>query len=105
MFTWVLDLVISFILLGLVEVLIKPAAAYWVRRKLIRWTPLVLVYVDQVFPDLMAGNSSEDLEKLVRAKFSELTGTDWSDTDLDYFWKLYDPRVTLKKLHKFNLIN
>lgn len=98
MIDWAFSLVTSFVLLGLVEAVIKPAAAYWVRQKITRWTPVVLAYVDKVFPDLVTGRSPEDLDQLVRTKFSELTGDDWSTTNLDYFWRLYDPRVTLHKL-------
>lgn len=39
MIDWAFSLVTSFVLLGLVEAVIKPAAAYWVRQKIIRWTP------------------------------------------------------------------
>ena len=66
---------------------------------------MVLAYVDKVFPDLVTGRSSKDLEQLVRVKFSELTGDDWSTADLNYFWKLYDPRVTLQKLDNSDLAN
>jgi hypothetical protein len=98
MINWAFSLVISFILLGLVEAVIKPAATYWVRRKIIRWTPVVLSYVDLILPDFLLNSGPEDLDKLVRAKFSELTGNDWSNVNLDYFWQTYDPRVTLSKL-------
>ena len=91
------DLIVSFILLGFIEAVVKPAATYWVRRKLIKWSPFVLSYVDNIFPTLILNDSSKDLDKLVRTKFSELTGEDWSAVNLDYFWSLYDPRITLKK--------
>lgn len=105
MINWGFNLVVSFGLLGLIEAVIKPAATYWVRRKIIRWTPVALAYVDKMFPDLVVGRSSEDLDQLVRVKFSELTGEDWSTADLNYFWKLYDPRVTLHKLANSDLVN
>ena len=105
MINWGFSLVVSFVLLGLVEALIKPAATYLVRQKLIRWTPVVLYYVDQVFPELITSCSFEDLDQIVRMKFSELTGEDWSDTNLDYFWEMYDPRVTLAKLNNSKITN
>lgn len=105
MINWAFSLFISFILLGLVEAVIKPAATYWVRRKIIRWTPVVLSYVDLVLPDFLLSSGPEDLDQLVRTKFSELTGSDWSTANLDYFWQTYDPRVTLSKLNSRDLTN
>lgn len=102
MANWILNLCISFTLLGIVEAVVKPAATYWVRKNIIKWAPLVFSYVDSIFPFLILHKNSEDLEKLVRAKFSELTGEDWSKVNLDYFWELYDPRITLRNLNDTN---
>ena len=64
---------------------------------------MVLSYVDLVLPDFLLSSGPEDLDQLVRAKFSELTGSDWSNVNLDYFWQMYDPRVTLSKLDSRDL--
>jgi hypothetical protein len=92
-------IVFSFIFLGFFESVIKPTATYFVKRKIVYWTPLVLSYVDDLLPSVFNFKDSVDLDKLVRDKFSELTGEDWSKVNIDYFWRIYDPRVTLSKLN------
>jgi hypothetical protein len=99
MINWSLDLFVSFILLGLTEALVKPAATYWARKNIIKWTPVALSYVDQILPDFVLSEATVDLDRLVRDKLSAVTGEDWSNKNIDYFWHVYDPRVTLSKLN------
>lgn len=98
MFKFTLDIVLSILFLGIFETLIKPISINFTKRSIIKWTPLVLQEFDKVFPTLINSTNSVDLDKLVRDKFSELTGEDWSKINIDYFWQVYDLRVTLSKL-------
>jgi hypothetical protein len=102
MFSFILDLFWSFLLLGLLEAVIKPIAKYWVQRKIILLSPAVLAYLDDVFPFLLKDTTPVNLEAIVRSKFSELTREDWSDVNIDYFWEVYDPRVTVAKFKSLN---
>ena len=92
------DIVFSFIFLGIIEAVVKPIAIQFTKKSIIKLSPLVLHKLDLAFPSLLKTNDSNNLELFVRNTFSELSGEDWSDVDIDYFWKLYDPRVTFKKL-------
>lgn len=96
---YLFDILLSVLFLGVFEAVIKPAVSYFTKKTLIKFTPLVLSYVDDVIPVLFRANSYTDLDKLVRNKFSELTGEDWSTINIDYFWRLYDLRVTLSKFN------
>lgn len=94
----VTDFILFIIALGIVEAVLKPAAIHWTKKGLVKWTPVVLDELDRVFPSLLLAKSNQDLDFFVRAKFSELTGEDWSSVNIDYFWQTYDPRVALDKV-------
>lgn len=98
MVRFLFDILISFVVLGLYEGLIKPISVYWTKKSLLKWTPLVLKKFDDAFPDLIHTGNTEDLDKFVRTAFSELSGEDWSNVSTDYFWRIYDLRVSLSKL-------
>lgn len=87
-----LDLVYAFAVLGIVEAVIKPVAKRIVQYKILKYGPLVLKALDPVMPDMISRYSSEELELIVREKFEEITGEDWSDINLNLYWRLYDPR-------------
>jgi hypothetical protein len=104
MFNFFLGFILSFFILGFVEAVIKPAATYWTKKSLVKFTPLVLDAVDKAFPSFFQSQSTIDLDYFVRNTFSQITGEDWTQVNLDYFWKLYDPRVTLTKYTQSNII-
>jgi len=98
MIRFLIDVSISFIILGLFEAVVKPISIQLTKRSLIKFTPIVLNKLDQAFPDLIRSGNAESLDTFVRNTFSELSGEDWSNIDTDYFWRVYDLRVTLDKL-------
>jgi hypothetical protein len=102
MIRFLVDILISFIILGLFEAVIKPFSVQFTKRSLIKLTPLVLNRLDEAFPDLIRSNNAESLDTFVRDTFSELSGEDWSNIDTDSFWRTYDLRVTLDKLNSLD---
>lgn len=102
MIRFLVDILISFIVLGFFEAVIKPISIQLTKKSLIKFTPLVLGKLDQAFPDLIRSGSAESLDTFVKNTFSELSGEDWSSIDTDYFWRIYDLRVTLDKLKSPN---
>lgn len=86
------NLGISFLTLGVVEAIIKPTAKKIVQRKIIKFAPLVYKAIDPMMPYLLVRYSGPELEQIVRRKFEELTGEDWSQADIEPFWRWYDPR-------------
>jgi len=91
---WLLDLGVSFVLLGLLEALVKPLAKRWMRRRLLRYGPAALALLDRQLPQLFGQLDGSQLEAIVRHKLESLTGESWSDADLDALFALYDPRLT-----------
>jgi len=102
MIRFLVDILISFIILGLFETVIKPFSVQFTKKSLIKLTPLVLNRLDEAFPDLIRSNNAESLDTFVRDTFSELSGEDWSNVDTDSFWRTYDLRVTLYKLNSLD---
>ncbi len=67
---WLLDLAAAFLVLGLVEALVKPLARRFVQRR-----------------------SGAELEQVVRQKLEALTGESWKGEDLGPPFALFDPRA------------
>jgi hypothetical protein len=93
-----LDLTVSFVVLGLIEAVVKPIAVKWTRRRIVATAPQVLEMLDILLPDALKVMSGDDLDRFVRTAFSSLTGDDWSKENLDYFWELYDPRISADRV-------
>ncbi len=92
--TWLVDVIYAFVLLGVVEALIKPLAKRFVERKLIRALPLVFDALDPIMPELLRQYTAAELEDIVRAYLTKFTGDDWSGRNVDAFFERYDPRLT-----------
>ena len=105
MIRFLVDVLLSFIVLGFFEAVVKPISIQLTKKSLIKFTPLVLDKLDQAFPDLIRSGSAENLDTFVRNTFSELSGEDWSNVDTEYFWRVYDLRVTLSKLKSSNSLS
>lgn len=99
---FLIDTIFSFILLGIIEAVVKPTAIQLTKKSLIKFTPLVLNKLDEAFPDLIRRSDAQSLDTFVRDTFSELSGEDWSNVDTTSFWRTYDLRVTLDKLNSLD---
>jgi hypothetical protein len=88
-----LDLLIAFLLLGLMEALLKPLAKTFMQRRILQVAPLVFSQLDPYMPTLLQQCSGAELEQLVRTKLETLTGESWATDDLSLLFRLYDPRL------------
>jgi len=86
------DLLIAFLLLGLMEAVVKPIAKHFVQRRILRAAPLVFAQLDPFMPALLQQCSGAEIEQLVRTKLEAATGESWASDDLTLFFRLFDPR-------------
>lgn len=91
---FLLDVAIGFVALGMVEAVVKPIAKRFVRRKLLKYTPVLLEYLDRQMPQLLGRYSGAELEQIVNNKLEELTGETWNKAELDQVFKVFDIRIT-----------
>lgn len=88
------DAAAAFMMLGLVEAVVKPIARRYMRRKIIAYAPNVLKVLDQKLPQLLAdGATGADVEAYVRRQLEALTGESWADADVGPIFELFDPRA------------
>lgn len=94
-----LDLAFAFLVLGVVEAFIKPLAQWFVERRLRAALPRLFEILDPLMPGLIAQYTPGELEKIVRAHLTEITGDDWSSENVDGFFAAYDPRVNAARIN------
>jgi hypothetical protein len=87
-----LNLLFSFVLLGLTEALIKPLAKHFIQRELRRALPMLFAAIDPHMPDWLRNCTPPELEERVRRQLTAITGSDWSSKNIDLVFELYDPR-------------
>ena len=90
------DLLIAFVMFGLVEAVIKPIAKRWVRRRIIRAAPVILRAIDARLPELLALPTGEALEAQVRTIAEQVTGESWATDDLGPLFELFDLRRAVR---------
>lgn len=95
----VIDLFFGFLAMGLIEALIKPAAKRFMQRRLMRWAPTLLTFLDHQMPSLLQAYRGAELEQVLRTQLESLTGESWAGQSLDPLFRLYDPRITADRLH------
>jgi hypothetical protein len=93
----IVEATVFFLTLGFTEAVIKPIATRWVRRKVIKYGPVVLGLLDTQMPNLLKEHDGKQLEQIVRTKLEGLTGESWSEEELDEVFMMYDPRITADK--------
>jgi hypothetical protein len=98
--TLIFEIALALVIMGVIEGVVKPIASYQTRRQIVKWAPSVLSTLDPMMPSLIQEKSGKELDTLVRDKFTNLTGEDWHDIDVKYFWQLYDPRVSADKIEQ-----
>jgi hypothetical protein len=98
----ILDLTLAFLLLGVVEAVVKPIAKTYAKRRIVKVLPLVLDWMDDHIYELVDNGDKgpEQLELLVRGKLESLTGESWEDENIDEVFSAFDLRKTFDKLRK-----
>lgn len=96
----VIDLLVAFLVLGVVEAVIKPIAKRFVQRRLLQHAPTLLGFLDAQMPSLLQAYRGQELEQVVRTQLEKLTGESWAGENIDEVFRLYDPRITADRLHE-----
>ena len=96
---WLIDLAAAFLLLGLIEAVIKPIAKRFVQRRILMAAPLVFAQLDPYLPALLQACNGAQLEQIVRTKLEALTGEGWAGEDLGLLFRLFDPRLAADRAH------
>lgn len=87
-----INLLWAFVLLGLVEAVVKPLAKRWVQRRILRAAPAILREVDRRLPELLTLPTGAALEARVRTIAEEVTGESWAEDDLGPLFEMFDLR-------------
>ena len=87
-----INLLWAFVLLGLVEAVVKPVAKRWVQRRILRAAPVILREVDRRLPELLTLPTGAALESRVRSIAEEVTGESWATDDLGPLFTMFDLR-------------
>jgi hypothetical protein len=91
------DGVIAFFILGVVEALIKPIAKTLIRKKILKYAPVAMSFLDEQMPRMIVENDSIQMRRFLKERLESLTGEGWDDKELDEMFKIYDPRITADK--------
>ena len=91
--SWLLDLAVAFLALGVVEALLKPLARRFVQRRILSVAPVLFRQLDPLLPGLLQRCSGAELEQVVRQKLEALTGESWATDDLGPLFALFDLRA------------
>jgi len=87
-----LDLFVAFVLLGVLEAIIKPVAIRVIQWKVIKYGALAMSFLDQHVKDF-TDLEGEQIENALRNYMEEVTRTEWTDRDLDKIFRLHDMRL------------
>jgi hypothetical protein len=90
--TWLLSITVAFLTLGITEAVIKPLAKWFIERRIRAALPALFEVLDPMMPRMIQQYRPGELEQIVRAHLTTITGQDWSHEDIEPFFRLYDPR-------------
>lgn len=87
-----INLLWAFVMLGLIEAVVKPVAKRWVQRRILKAAPAILREVDRRLPELLTLPTGAALESRVRSIAEEVTGESWAEADLEPLFTMFDLR-------------
>ena len=90
-----MELLVAFLMLGLVEAVIKPIAMRVVQWKIVKLGSVAMRYID-LNVDKFVHMEKKDIEHYVRQYMEGVTGMEWTDKDLDQVFRMHDCRKVLE---------
>jgi hypothetical protein len=94
---WASGAAIAFISIGIEEALIKPIAKRFVKKKIIKYAPVAMQFLDEQMPRMIVQNTGDGIGASLRKRLESITGESWEDKEIDEMFKIYDPRITADK--------
>jgi hypothetical protein len=91
---WLTIAVISFLSIGLQEAVIKPIAKSFFKRKIVKYAPVAMRFLDQEMTRMLAQDNGKQMEASLIEQLECLTGESWKKSEIDELFSLYDPRIT-----------
>lgn len=93
----VIDAFFFFVGVGFAKAIVEPIARRVFRQKVMKYAPIALQFLDAQVPGLIGTAKGEDIEEMVRKKLESLTGENWSQSEIDSVFQLYDVRIGATK--------
>jgi hypothetical protein len=95
---WLTLAVIGFLSIGLQEAVVKPIAKSFLKRKIIRYAPAAMRFLDQEMAGMLAQDNGGQMEASLIEQLEFLTGESWKKSEIDELFSLYDPRITADRV-------
>jgi hypothetical protein len=82
---------------GLQEAVIRPVANRFTKRRIIKYAPAAMQFLDEQMPRMIIQNDSETMEALLTERLELVTGESWKKSEIDELFSIYDARITADK--------
>ena len=93
--SFLLDLTIAFLLIGVIEAIVKPIAMRVIKWKIVKYGALAMAFLDAHVTDI-TDLPPEELEHNLRLYMEAVTEMEWKDEELNDIFKLHDLRLITK---------
>ena len=90
---------VAFASIGLEEAVIKPIAKKFIKRKILKYAPMAMNFLDEQMPRLLTQKDAQDMSILLKETLEGATGESWDEKEINELFEIYDPRITAEK-HK-----
>jgi hypothetical protein len=97
---WIFDISLAFLVIGLTEAIVKPIAKGLVERQLRKILPVAMEYLDLSMPEMIFQYTGEQMNTALKMKLEDVLGRSISQSELDYVFKTYDPRISSDYHHE-----
>lgn len=83
--------------IGLEEAVVKPVLKKIFQRKITKYAPLAMKFLDEQMPRLLTQKDAQDMNVLLKDTLELVTEESWNEKEINQFFKIYDPRITAER--------
>lgn len=95
---WLVIATIGFLSIGLQEAIVKPIAKSFFKRKIVKYAPIAMRFLDQEMIGMLAQVDGAQMESSLIEQLEFLTGESWKKSEINELFSLYDPRITADRI-------